>query len=479
MSTCINGIRPVLSVLTPAIMLALGGCRHSAASAQPPPTTAEQVTNLTSAPVIAAPGPALDTPTLVSKVKSSVVNIMVEHERKRVSTDGEFGSPFEFFFRNGPGGGGNLEPRKQRALGSGFIFDAQGHVLTNAHVVDGAEVVKVKLADERELRAKVKGRDERLDIAVLEIEGAKALPFATFGSSTTLQVGEPVVAIGNPFGLGHTVTTGIVSAKGRAIGAGPYDDFIQTDASINPGNSGGPLFDTRGQVIGMNTAINPNGQGIGFAIPSDEIREVLPQLVADGQVKRGRLGVHIQDVDESLATALNLGETRGALIADVEKGSPAGQAGLASGDVVTRVNDVPIAHSRDLSRTIAHHPPGAKVNLIVRRGSETKNIAVTLAKLEEEKTEKSSGSPQVPSAGALGLQVDDAEGGGALVRRVAPDSSAAGVLAPGDVIIEIDRKAVTSAADLKAKVAATPADKTLLLRVKRGGSARYLVIERK
>jgi serine protease Do len=479
-NTRIFGLRPVLFAVPSVLgLLALNGCQHAAAP--PLPTAPEMSTNLTSAPMATTtPAGVLDTPALVNKVKSSVVNIMVEHERKKVSADGEFGSPFEFFFRNGPGATPQDTPRKQRALGTGFIFDDKGHVLTNAHVVDGAEVVKVKLADERELRAKVKGRDERLDVAVLEIEGAKALPYVAFGSSTTLQVGEPVVAIGNPFGLGHTVTSGIVSAKGRAIGAGPYDDFIQTDASINPGNSGGPLFDARGQVIGMNTAINPAGQGIGFAIPSDEIKEILPQLVADGSVKRGRLGVHIQDVDESIATAMSLGETRGALVADVEKGSPAEKAGLASGDVVVKVGDVAITHSRDLSRTIAHHAPGAKVDLVVRRGQETKNISVTLAKLEEAQAEKSSsGAPQAPAAGALGLQVDNAEGGGALVRRVAPDSAAAGVLAPGDIIIEVNRKPIASAADLKTKVGEAPAGKSLLLRVKRDGNARYVVIDRK
>lgn len=462
----IHARSPIVLTLLPALALATG-CQR--APAQVTPTSAATVTSATV---------PLDTPALVAKVKSSVVNIMVEHDRKRASADTEHGSPFDFFFRNGPGVIPEL-PRRQRALGSGFIFDAQGHVLTNAHVVDGADVVKVKLADERELRAKVKGRDERLDVAVLEIEGAKSLPFVTFGSSSAVQVGEPVVAIGNPFGLGHTVTSGIVSAKGRAIGAGPYDDFIQTDASINPGNSGGPLFDAQGRVIGMNTAINPAGQGIGFAIPSDEIKEVLPQLVADGHVKRARLGVHVQDVDENLASALGLGETRGALIGDVENGSPAAKAGLASGDVVVRVGDVPITHARDLSRTIAHHAPGSKVDLVVRRGRETKTFGVTLAELEDEKAEKADSKGAKPSAGALGIQVDDAEGGGAVVRRVAPDSPAAGVLQPGDVILEVDRKSVSSANDLKTKVGAAPSGKALLIRVKRGDSTHYVAIERR
>jgi serine protease Do len=288
-----------------------------------------------------------------------------------------------------------------------------------------------------------------------------------------------VVAIGNPFGLGHTVTSGIVSAKGRAIGAGAYDDFIQTDASINPGNSGGPLFDAQGNVVGMNTAINPNGQGIGFAIPSDEIREVLPQLVADGYVNRGRLGVHIQDIDEGLATALGLGETHGALVGDVEKGGPAEKAGLAAGDVVLRAGDAAVAHARDLSRAIAHHQPGTKVDLVVRRGRDTKNFAVTLAKLEDEATEKKAPSSESSGNGALGLQVGDAEGGGVVVQRVSPDSPAAGLVQPGDVIVELDRKPVASANELRARVREAGPKAPLLLRVKRGGGARYVVVERK
>jgi len=452
----------------PLLMLATACSPAAAQTTTSGATAAEAVTS-----------PPLDTASLVEKVKSSVVNITVEQTMKRTSVDGEM-SPFEFFFRNGPGGLLPEAPRKQRALGSGFIFDDKGHVLTNAHVVDGADVVKVKLADERELRAKVKGRDERLDVAVLEIEGAKNLPYVPFGSSGSLRVGEPVVAIGNPFGLGHTVTTGIVSAKGRAIGAGPYDDFIQTDASINPGNSGGPLFDARGQVIGMNTAINPAGQGIGFAIPSDEIKEVLPQLVADGHVKRGRLGVVVQEIDASLAAGLGLGDTRGALVGDVEKGGPAEKSGIASGDVILQVDNAPITHARDLSRTIARHAPGSKVDLVVRRGGETKHVAVTLAQLEDgDRAGKSSTREGAAETGGLGLQVGDAEGGGAVVRRVAPDGASAGVLQPGDVILEVDRKPVASASDLRTKVQEAPAKKPLLLKVKRGDASRYVAIERK
>lgn len=229
----------------------------------------------------------------------------------------------------------------------------------------------------------------------------------------------------------------------------------------------------------MNTAINPAGQGIGFAIPSDEIKEVLPQLVADGHVKRGRLGVMVQEIDEKLAAGLNLGDARGALVGDVEKNGPAQRAGLLNGDVITKVGDAPIGHARDLSRTIARHAPGSKVDLVVRRGKDTKTIPVTLAALEEGEKAKSASSPEsAGESGGLGIQVTDAEGGGALVRNVLPDGPAAGSLQPGDVIVEVDRKPVASANDLRSKVREAPASKAMLLRVKRGDSSRYVAIER-
>lgn len=350
------------------------GATHSIAAGSP-----QSVTQ--AAPITTPAAPELDTVALVAKVKASVVNITVEQSVRGSPLDDESG-PFEFFRRNSPSA-----PRpelKRHALGSGFIFDDKGHVLTNAHVIDGADRVKVKLSDERELEAKVKGRDERLDVAVLEIVGAKDLPYAALGASNSVQVGEPVVAIGNPFGLGNTVTKGIVSAKGRAIGAGPYDDFLQTDASINPGNSGGPLFDSHGQVIGMNTAM-ANGQGIGFAIPSDEIREVLPQLVSVGHVSRGRLGVSIQDIDPQIAAAKGLSSSQhGALVGDVEKGGPAERAGLQSGDVIVRAANAEITHARDLTRAVARNAPGTKVDLVVRRGGKEINVPVTLGTLQDE-----------------------------------------------------------------------------------------------
>jgi serine protease Do len=281
-----------------------------------------------------------DIATLVAKVNASVVNITTVHEIRRPSLDSEF--PFDFFGPMVPPG---MRPRggdnvlKQRALGSGFIIDTEGHVVTNAHVAEQAEEVKVRLADEREVDAKVVGRDTRLDLAVLKMTETKDITPATLGSSEVLKVGEHVVAIGNPFGLGHTVTMGIVSAKSRSIGAGPYDDFIQTDTSINPGNSGGPLFNLRGEVVGINTAINPRAQGIGFATPVDALKDILPQLLKTGHVARGRIGALVQPVDATMAKALGLERSRGALVAEVEPGGPAARSGLKAGDIIVRVDD--------------------------------------------------------------------------------------------------------------------------------------------
>ena len=462
-------------VVASALGLAVGAAAQSSSAA--PAAVAPDPAH----PAAIVAGPALDTAALVAKVRTSVVNITVEQAAKRGGfDDGTNMSPFEFFGRQGRAPAPEL--RKGKALGSGFLFDDKGHVLTNAHVVEGAEKVRVKLSDEREYDAKVKGRDERLDVAVLELVGAKDLPYATLGSSSAIQVGEPLVAIGNPFGLGNTVTSGILSAKGRAIGAGPYDDFLQTDASINPGNSGGPLFDARGQVVGMNTAINPNGHGIGFAIPSDEIREVLPQLVASGHVERGRLGVRIQDVDVKLASAMSLGSAQGALVDDVEKGGPADKAGFVAGDVIVRTGNTDVTHARDLTRAIARHAPGSKVDVIVRRGKTSVTLPVTLGKLEDEKgpsAAKQAPSEATPqSSSGLGLQIGDADGGGALVRRVAPDGTAAGSLEPGDVIIEVDHQPVKTASDLKNKAREAANDKPLLLRVRREGNTRYVALDR-
>ncbi|HEY4014233.1 MAG TPA: Do family serine endopeptidase [Polyangiaceae bacterium] len=484
--------------LAPVAITALAlssGCQPPiAAAATPPDAIPRTAAPFATPPVL--PGTP-DIATLVAKVRPSVVNITTVQE---VKVRGGMGMPgFEElfpFFHQGPGGpgvrpfGGGPHERgdqtmKQQALGSGFIIDTQGHVVTNAHVIDDADTVKVKLADDREFRAKVVGKDDRLDVAVLQLEGApRDLPVAALGASDPLRVGEYVVAIGNPFGLGNTVTMGIVSAKGRSIGAGPYDDFIQTDASINPGNSGGPLFNLLGQVVGINTAINPNGKGIGFAIPVDAVNLVLPQLIATGHVTRGRLGVLIQGMDEDLANALGLDHPHGALVEQVEPGSPAERAGLKSGDLIVAVDGQDIAHSEDLPRMIAPHKPGSSVRVTVLRDKKTRDVAVILAALEDEKeagrpgSSPGDGAPDPAATSALGVAVAE-DSGHVVVQGVSPDGPAQGKLQPGDVIESVNQDPVASAKDLVAKVHAAPRDRPVLLRVQREGQTRYVAIPRR
>jgi serine protease Do len=465
-----------LRLLFPASSLALcllvAGC-HPDASHVLANKRIAQVPETATAAAVVAPKPApfaappvlsgtLDVAALAAKVKPCVVNVTTVHASK----DALFGEEGQ---------------KASRALGSGFIVDPKGLVVTNAHVVDGAKRVRVKLADDREFEAVVKGRDLRMDLALLQIQGANGdLPAVSLGSSDKLAVGEYVVAVGNPFGLGHTVTMGIVSAKGREIGAGPYDDFIQTDASINPGNSGGPLFDTRGEVIGINTAINPEAEGIGFAIPVDSLKDVLPQLIAKGRVDRGRLGVMVQGVDVALAKAMGLDGPKGALIEDVEKDGPASLAGLKPGDLIVAVGDRAIARSEELPRTIAKHEPGEKVSLKFLRDKQEHAIDVTLDAIKE-KVDHSideDAADDHPS-GKMGVAVADAPEGGALIRAVEPLSPADGELLPGDVVLTVEGKKIEDAKSLATAITAAPKGKALLLEVVRDNKKRWVGVDLK
>jgi serine protease Do len=474
--------------LVPLAILALSfsaGCQH-AASAQLPADGVPQTPAPFATPPLLTGTP--DVATLVAKVKPSVVNITTVQEVKVPRGDGpDLGQLFPFMdprqipgLRRHPGGD---EVTRQQALGSGFLVDTQGHVVTNAHVVDGADAVKVKLADDREFKARVVGKDVRLDVAVLQLENApNDLPVAALGQSEGTRVGEYVVAIGNPFGLGNTVTMGIVSAKGRSIGAGPYDDFIQTDASINPGNSGGPLFNLRGQVVGINTAINPQGKGIGFAIPIDALKQVYTELVATGQVSRGRLGVIIQGMDADLARAIGLDHAHGALVEDVEPGSPAESAGVKAGDVVLAVDGQNVAHSEDLPRMVATHHPGATVTLTLLHEKQTREVGVKLAALEEKSArggDTEVGPPGAPAAvsSSIGVAVSEQDGR-VVIERVTRDGPADGKLRPGDVIEEVNHQPVAGAGDLSTKIRTAAADRPLLFRVKRGESSQYVAIAR-
>lgn len=331
---------------------------------------------------------------LAARIRPAVVTITTTERATQVSSNSPFppGSEQDQLFRRhfGEQPGQRQQPqRPANALGSGFIVDADGTVVTNNHVVRNATSVKVKLEDGRELNARVVGRDERTDIAVLKVDAGQPLPFLALGDSNTARPGDWVVAVGNPFGLGGTVTAGIVSARGRDIGVGPYDDFIQIDASINSGNSGGPLFALDGSVIGVNTAIfSPTGGsvGIGFAIPSGMVRQVVADLKANGRVERGFLGISTQPVSRPVAEALSLPRPEGAMVAEVTPGSPAARAGLRPGDVVRAVDGSPVREPRDLARLIAGKRPGEQATLSVRRDGQDRDLRAALDPLQDGKS---------------------------------------------------------------------------------------------
>ncbi|MBL6625653.1 MAG: DegQ family serine endoprotease [Alphaproteobacteria bacterium] len=405
------------------------------------------------------------------------------------------GSPFEEFFKNF---GDENRQRRASSLGSGFIIDAEGIVVTNFHVIENAEEITVTLSDETSFTAEVLGQDQKTDIAVLKIDpGDTALTAVPFGDSDSLRVGDWVLAIGNPFGLGGTVTAGIVSARGRDIGNGPYDDFIQTDASINRGNSGGPLFNTDGEVIGINTAIfsqSGGSVGIGFAISSNLAKRVTKQLVEFGTTRRGWLGVFIQEVTSDIAETLGLEKSGGALVSSVNENSPADIAGLEPGDVILSFDGKKIERMRDLPRIVAETDIGTTVVVEIFRGGRLSTVEVTLGELEKAELvglvgEQPEGDAQ--TLDRLGFTVDDLDGElaaelglddtltGVVVTEVAADSPAMekGV-EPGDIIRRFGQRRVDSAADLAASVAETldAGRSGVLLLIERDGRERFVQI---
>ena len=394
--------------------------------------------------------------------------------------------PFQEFFRQFMG---NM-PRTYRthSLGSGFIVRPDGYIVTNNHVVDGATDITVKLSGSRHFTAKVVGRDPKTDLALLKID-AQNLPIVTFGDSDKLQVGEPVMAIGNPFGLEGTVTTGIVSAKGRVIGEGPYDDFIQTDASINPGNSGGPLVNQAGQVVGIDTAIvsqSGGSVGIGFAIPINEAKTILPQLEAKGHVTRGWLGVSIQPMTGELAKAFKLEPDHGVLVADVLPNSPAAKAGLKTGDVITEYDGHAIAKAGDLPRLVSNTPIGQSATVRVLRDGKPLTVTAQIATLPEpqqvaEATPaggKSLGLTVQPLTPALAKRLEVPDKAGLVVADVADGSPAADAgIQPGDVIVEVNRQPVHTVAALRKAIADQKAGEPTLLRIHRKDASLFVAIE--
>ncbi len=380
-------------------------------------------------------------------------------------------SPFNLFF---PERMPRPMPHQRKGAGTGFIIDSRGFVVTNAHVVRGADEVTVRLRDDRQFTAEVVGRDRRLDLALLKIAGAENLPAATLGDSDALRVGEQVIAVGNPFGLGHTVTMGIVSAKARSIGAGPYDDFIQTDASINPGNSGGPLFNLRGEVVGIATAIRAGADGISFAIPIHALKETVSQLKDRGYVQRGKLGLAFQPVTKHLAQALGLGQPRGALVSEVMRGSAAAKAKIKPGDVILAVDGVKIRRAEELPRNVARHAPGASIAIELFRNGKTIQRTATLDKLEGEDgppKRRAGKQPPPERESMLGIEVEDASSGGVrIVGLTRPHDD----LRPGDVIVEINGTKIRNVAALRAVLGKASAGDSVLFRIERNGNSRFV-----
>ncbi len=365
-------VTPILPLVTGAVALGDLLAQRGAPAAQ-----------AAVAPAQGAPATFAD---LAERLSPAVVNIRVTKVERTglagpgVEEDAPFGPYFERFFGKGPQG----RPVPMRGAGSGFIVSPDGYVVTNNHVVEGAREIVVTLADRAEYPATVVGRDPKTDLALLKIHPTKDLPAVALGDSDRLRVGDWVVAIGNPFGLANTVTAGIVSAKGRVIGAGPYDDFIQTDASINPGNSGGPLFNLRGEVVGINTAVVASGQGIGFAIPVNTVKRVVPELKAAGRVARGWLGIAVQEVTADLQKTLALPDRKGALVADVAVGGPAERGGVRRGDLIRRYDGKPVEDSAHLPAAVAATPAGKKVTMTVLREGKEQDLAVTIGRMPAE-----------------------------------------------------------------------------------------------
>lgn len=434
---------------------------------------------------------------LAKKLNPTVVNIRSvknvkpkQRLRRSPQQQNPFGNNFfDDFFNRFLDEMPQQRPRREQSLGTGFIISADGYILTNNHVVNGADEVMVKLSDGRELKGEIKGLDEKIDLALIKISDKETLPFAELGDSDTLEVGEWVMAIGNPFGLSHTVTAGIVSAKGRVIGSGPYDDYIQTDASINPGNSGGPLFSAQGKVIGINTAIIAGGGGgIGFAIPVSMAKVVVSQLRDSGKVTRGYLGVRFQPLTADLAKSFGLDSEKGALIASVEKDTPAERAGLKAGDVILEYDGKPINEGNELPRFVAATPIDKKVKLSVFRDGKKQDVYLVVGKLKDGSSDE--GSANRNESEKIGITVEELtkqtadrfgirDSKGIVVSEVKPGSAAedAGVV-PGSIIIEINGQRPETVAAFNDITAKLVKDDVVRLLLKRpDNSVHYIALK--
>ncbi|MFP2932992.1 trypsin-like peptidase domain-containing protein [Pyxidicoccus sp. 3LG] len=473
-----------LLVVLPGIASAQAPAQQPAAQAQPAPAQGANVLQPATREAQALPSLA----PLVESVKSAVVNVDVQ-ARGGPRGEGMEDNPFFDRFFGGGRGGQQRAPIRQGA-GSGFIIDPRGIILTNNHVVEEAVSITIRLDDGRSFPAEVLGRDPLTDVALVKLkEKVENLPVVKLGDSDALRVGDWVVAIGNPFGLASSVSLGIVSARAREIGASAYDEFLQTDAAINPGNSGGPLFNMRGEVVGINTAIVGGGTGIGFAVPSNLVTALLPQLQKEGAVTRAWLGVGIQDLTRDLAGALKLTVTEGAILTQVNANSPASKAGLKTDDVVTAIDGRKVTSSSELTRTVALKRPGSVSTLTIYRDGKKQDVKVTLGTrpdLEGVASRKSQGSDEQESSRRVGVSLQNldartaqqagfTERQGALITDVVPGSPAdRAQLEPGMLVVEANRKPVNSADELAKVIKGVPAGSTLLLRVAGPGGARSL-----
>jgi serine protease Do len=446
---------------------------------------------------------------VVDRVKGAVVSVKVKMDEAKVSYDGESqpmpnfpkGGPLEKFFRQfgmpGPDGqpfgerGGQDHPQSHMSMaqGSGFFISADGYIVTNNHVVEHAKDVTITTAEGKTIPARVVGTDPKTDLALLKVKEGGDYPYVSFASQAP-RVGDWVIAVGNPFGLGGTVTAGIVSARGRDIGAGPYDDFLQIDAPVNHGNSGGPTFNANGEVVGVNTAIfSPSGGsvGIGFAIASDVAKNVVHSLKEDGKVARGWLGVQIQPVSQDIADSLGLKETKGALVDKAEKDSPAAAAGLKEGDVIESVNGEAVADAHDLARKIAALGPKKSAELAVIRNGSPQTVKVTLGALPDDKQAKADASEE-HSKDAMtkygmalepATEVEGAGKAGVVVADIDPDGAAAQKgIQTGDVILQVAGKPVSNPSEVTAAIDAAKADgkKSVLMQVKTQDNTRFVAL---
>ena len=448
---------------------------------------------------------------LAASVTPAVVNIsatQVVDEKGADMPQLPPGSPlddmFEEFLKRHRKQNGENHQRRSSSLGSGFVIDTAGVVVTNNHVIDGANDIEVIFTDGSKLKAEIVGKDTKVDLAVLRVKPSKPLAAVKFGDSDKARGGDWVLAVGNPFALGGSVTAGIISAKGRNIDSGPYDNYLQTDAAINKGNSGGPLFDMAGEVIGINTAIlSPSGGsiGIGFATPANTAQPVIEQLIKFGETRRGWLGVRIQNVDDAIAESLGIGKARGALISGIDESGPSATAGFKPGDVIVIFDGKAVSDARELPKIVASTPVGKEVDVVVIRNGKELTKKVTLGRLEERdakaaKTKKEPSEQPAPEAEkthALGmdlmvltkdlrakLQIKDSVKTGVAIVGVDSDAPAAEQhLSPGDVILEINRKPVNAPAEIVAEAKALKADgrKSALLLVANGqGQARFVAL---